>query len=47
VAIGDAIGLGTRMTVNVAIDHRAADGEAGARLLAALERRFATLPDHV
>jgi pyruvate dehydrogenase E2 component (dihydrolipoamide acetyltransferase) len=47
VAIGDAIGLGTRLTVNVAIDHRGADGEAGARLLAAFERRLATLPDHV
>ena len=30
-----------RMWVNVAIDHRAADGEAGGRLLAALERQLA------
>jgi pyruvate dehydrogenase E2 component (dihydrolipoamide acetyltransferase) len=47
VAIGDALGLGTRVTVNVAIDHRGADGEAGGRLLAALERRLAALPAHV
>ena len=33
-----------RMWVNVAIDHRAADGEAGGRLLAALERQIALLP---
>jgi pyruvate dehydrogenase E2 component (dihydrolipoamide acetyltransferase) len=39
-----AIGVGRRMWANVCIDHRAADGEAGARLLAALERRIAELP---
>jgi len=32
------------MWVNAAIDHRAADGEAGGRFLAALERRIADLP---
>jgi hypothetical protein len=32
------------MWANVAIDHRAADGEAGGRLLAALERQIALLP---
>jgi pyruvate dehydrogenase E2 component (dihydrolipoamide acetyltransferase) len=37
------IGLRHQMWVNVAIDHRAADGEAGGRLLAALERQFAVL----
>jgi pyruvate dehydrogenase E2 component (dihydrolipoamide acetyltransferase) len=39
-----AIGVGRRMWANVCIDHRAADGEAGGRLLAALERRIAELP---
>lgn len=38
------VGVRPRMWVNVAIDHRAADGEAGGRLLAALERHIATLP---
>jgi pyruvate dehydrogenase E2 component (dihydrolipoamide acetyltransferase) len=33
-----------RMWANVAIDHRAADGEAGGRLLAALEQVFAEMP---
>jgi pyruvate dehydrogenase E2 component (dihydrolipoamide acetyltransferase) len=37
------IAVRTRMWANVAIDHRAADGEAGGRLLAALERRIASL----
>jgi pyruvate/2-oxoglutarate dehydrogenase complex dihydrolipoamide acyltransferase (E2) component len=37
------IGIGHRMWANVCIDHRAADGEAGGRLLAALERRIADL----
>jgi pyruvate dehydrogenase E2 component (dihydrolipoamide acetyltransferase) len=37
-------GVRPRMWVNVAIDHRAADGEAGGRLLAALERQIAQLP---
>jgi pyruvate/2-oxoglutarate dehydrogenase complex dihydrolipoamide acyltransferase (E2) component len=30
--------------VNVAIDHRAADGEAGGRLLAALQQQIEELP---
>jgi pyruvate dehydrogenase E2 component (dihydrolipoamide acetyltransferase) len=47
VAVGDAIGLGARLTVDVAIDHRGADGAAGGRLLAALERRLAALTAHV
>ena len=38
------IAVRARMWVNVAIDHRAADGEAGGRLLAALERQLAALP---
>jgi pyruvate dehydrogenase E2 component (dihydrolipoamide acetyltransferase) len=47
IAVGDAVGLEDRLTVNVAIDHRGADGEAGGRFLAALERRIAALPEHV
>jgi hypothetical protein len=35
------------MWANVAVDHRAADGEAGARLLAALERQLAALPESI
>ena len=35
------VGVRPRMWVNVAIDHRASDGEAGGRLLAALERQIA------
>jgi pyruvate dehydrogenase E2 component (dihydrolipoamide acetyltransferase) len=35
---------GHRMWTNVAIDHRAADGEAGGRFLAAFERALAALP---
>ena len=38
------IAVRARMWVNVAIDHRAADGEAGGRLLTALERQLAALP---
>jgi pyruvate dehydrogenase E2 component (dihydrolipoamide acetyltransferase) len=38
------IAVRARMWANVAIDHRAADGEAGGRLLAALERQLAALP---
>jgi pyruvate dehydrogenase E2 component (dihydrolipoamide acetyltransferase) len=38
-----SIATGRRMWVNVCIDHRAADGEAGGRLLAALEQRIADL----
>jgi pyruvate dehydrogenase E2 component (dihydrolipoamide acetyltransferase) len=44
VAENGLIGVRPRLWVNVAIDHRAADGEAGGRLLAALERQIATLP---
>ena len=44
VALDGLIGVRPRMWVNVAIDHRAADGEAGGRLLAALERQIALLP---
>lgn len=44
VAENGLVGVRQRMWVNVAIDHRAADGEAGGRLLAALERQIATLP---
>ncbi len=38
------IAVRARMWANVAVDHRAADGEAGGRLLAALERQLASLP---
>ena len=44
VAEGGWIAVRARMWANVAIDHRAADGEAGGRLLAALERQLAALP---
>jgi pyruvate dehydrogenase E2 component (dihydrolipoamide acetyltransferase) len=44
VARDGLIGIGHRIWANVCIDHRAADGEAGGRLLAALERRIAELP---
>ena len=44
VAVDGLVGVRPTMWVNVAIDHRAADGEAGGRLLAALERRLAQLP---
>ncbi len=44
VAENGLVGVRPRMWVNVAIDHRAADGEAGGRLLAALERQIALLP---
>jgi pyruvate dehydrogenase E2 component (dihydrolipoamide acetyltransferase) len=37
------VGIGRRIWANVCLDHRAADGEAGGRLLAALERRIAEL----
>jgi pyruvate dehydrogenase E2 component (dihydrolipoyllysine-residue acetyltransferase) len=45
VAVDGLIGVRPRLWVNVAIDHRAADGEAGGRLLAALERQLALLPE--
>jgi pyruvate dehydrogenase E2 component (dihydrolipoamide acetyltransferase) len=44
VAENGLVGVRPRLWVNVAIDHRAADGEAGGRLLAALERQIARLP---
>jgi pyruvate dehydrogenase E2 component (dihydrolipoamide acetyltransferase) len=44
VAVDGLLGVRPRMWVNVALDHRAADGEAGGRLLAALERQIARLP---
>jgi pyruvate dehydrogenase E2 component (dihydrolipoamide acetyltransferase) len=47
VAIDGVVGVGYRMIVNVAIDHRGADGEAGGRFLAAFERRIADLPSHL
>jgi hypothetical protein len=34
-----------RLWANVAIDHTKADGEAGGRFLAALERAFRAAPD--
>jgi pyruvate dehydrogenase E2 component (dihydrolipoamide acetyltransferase) len=47
VPVGGLIGVRPRMWANVCLDHRAADGEAGGRLLAALERRIADLPTSV
>jgi pyruvate dehydrogenase E2 component (dihydrolipoamide acetyltransferase) len=44
VAVDGLVGIRPRMWVNVAVDHRAADGEAGGRLLAAFERQLALLP---
>lgn len=44
VAMGGMLAVRNRLWVNVAIDHRGADGEAGGRFLAALERRLADLP---
>ena len=44
VAVDGLVGVRPTMWVNVAVDHRAADGEAGGRLLAALERQIALLP---
>lgn len=44
VAVDGLVGVRPTMWVNVAVDHRAADGEAGGRLLAALERQLALLP---
>lgn len=41
------LGVGQRMWVNAAIDHRGADGEAGGHFLAAFERRLSELPAHV
>ncbi|MEO5633351.1 dihydrolipoamide acetyltransferase family protein [Gaiella sp.] len=39
------LGVRPSMWVNVAIDHRASDGEAGGRLLAALERHLTSLAE--
>jgi len=39
------VGVRPSMWVNVAIDHRASDGEAGGRLLASLERHLAALEE--
>jgi pyruvate dehydrogenase E2 component (dihydrolipoamide acetyltransferase) len=47
VPVDGLIGVRPRMWANVCLDHRAADGEAGGRLLAALERRIADLPTSV
>jgi pyruvate dehydrogenase E2 component (dihydrolipoamide acetyltransferase) len=44
VAVDGLVGVRPRMWVNVAVDHRAADGESGGRLLAAFERQIALLP---
>jgi pyruvate dehydrogenase E2 component (dihydrolipoamide acetyltransferase) len=44
VARDGLIGVRPRIWANVCIDHRAADGEAGGRLLQALERRIQDLP---
>jgi pyruvate dehydrogenase E2 component (dihydrolipoamide acetyltransferase) len=47
VALDGLLGVRHRIWVNAAIDHRSADGEAGGRFLAALERRLAGLPTTV
>jgi pyruvate dehydrogenase E2 component (dihydrolipoamide acetyltransferase) len=44
VAVNGMLAVRHRLWVNVAIDHTKADGEAGARFLAALERALAQLP---
>jgi pyruvate dehydrogenase E2 component (dihydrolipoamide acetyltransferase) len=44
IAVDGLVGVRPRIWVNVAIDHRAADGEAGGRLLRALESQLALLP---
>jgi pyruvate dehydrogenase E2 component (dihydrolipoamide acetyltransferase) len=44
VAVDGMLTVRPRLWVNVALDHRRADGEAGGRFLAALERELATLP---
>jgi len=43
IAVDGAIAVKHRIWVNVAIDHRVADGETGGILLGALERQFANL----
>lgn len=47
VAVDGMLAVQPRVWVNVALDHRAADGEAGGRFLAALERRIGDLPTSV
>jgi pyruvate dehydrogenase E2 component (dihydrolipoamide acetyltransferase) len=47
VAISGMLAVRHRLWANVAIDHRGADGEAGGRFLAALERRLNELPASV
>jgi pyruvate dehydrogenase E2 component (dihydrolipoamide acetyltransferase) len=47
IAVDGMIAVRSRISVNAAIDHRGADGEAGGRFLAALERRFADLPTSI
>jgi pyruvate dehydrogenase E2 component (dihydrolipoamide acetyltransferase) len=44
VAVDGMLTVGHRLWVNAALDHRAADGEAGGRFLAAFEHRLADLP---
>jgi pyruvate dehydrogenase E2 component (dihydrolipoamide acetyltransferase) len=44
VAVDGAIAIRQRIWVNVTIDHRAADGEAGGRLLASLQQQLSSLP---
>jgi pyruvate dehydrogenase E2 component (dihydrolipoamide acetyltransferase) len=44
VAVDGMLAVRRRIWANVAIDHRGADGEAGGRFLAALERRLNELP---
>lgn len=44
VAVDGMLAVRPRVWVNVALDHRGADGEAGGRFLAALERRLRDLP---
>jgi pyruvate dehydrogenase E2 component (dihydrolipoamide acetyltransferase) len=45
VARGDAVSTRHRIWMNVAIDHRSADGVSGGKLLAALERRMNQLAE--
>jgi pyruvate dehydrogenase E2 component (dihydrolipoamide acetyltransferase) len=47
VAIDGMLAVRHRLWANVAIDHRGADGETGARFLAAFERRLAELPARI
>ena len=47
VAVDGMVGVRPRLWVNVAIDQRGADGEAGGRFLAALEERLAELPSRL